>query len=83
MTVGRKAEADQELRGPYRRPVGIDGVELAVQAADGHAVVRVFGARQIALGVAQLAIAVDHVIDGAALNCRRFLFSPGKSQVGR
>ncbi len=65
--LGREAQAGQQLARAGVRGVSVSAVQFAVQARQGSAVVGVFRRGQIRLNLAQVHVAVEHVIDGEAV----------------
>jgi len=74
LEVGRRESEPVHHGGRARtRRVAVDCFEPGVQVRERVAVVGTVGCREPALDVAQLHVAVQYVVDGRLLECRRFL----------
>ncbi|CAJ0800102.1 hypothetical protein LMG18090_03947 [Ralstonia mannitolilytica] len=79
----REAEAEQQRLRARRRGVAVGVGEGGVGFGLGVAVVRGFGGGQAAFDVAQAGVAVERVVERAAVNCGRFLRHVGDLPGGR
>ena len=78
-----KSQTVHQFAGACRRGVSVDGVKTFVDRADLIAVVFVFGFHQIAFELAEFDVAIEHVIERAAIECGDFLAHEGERPVAR
>ena len=78
-----EAETGQQLARTGVRRVAVGTVQLNVQTGDSGAVVARFGRSQLALNLAQVLIAVEHVVHGQAFQVVHFLAHMGNAPIGR
>ncbi|MCY1354510.1 hypothetical protein D9M69_408900 [compost metagenome] len=81
--VAGEAETGQQLARTGVRRVAVGTVQLNVQTGDSGAVVARFGRSQLALNLAQVLIAVEHVVHGQAFQVVHFLAHMGNAPIGR
>ena len=72
-----ETEAVQQFGGAGTNAVGADSIELAVQLGHQQAVVILLGLDQLGLQGAELLVAVDHVVEGGAVQRRGLLCHAG------